>query len=93
MRRPGVSTSGETKVEGEGRTIRGENDGDVLEKKCIDEGGKVTSVKVVKATTEMPPDLTHALEGWRYKPYLNKDNKPTAACFALSLRVVVKRAN
>jgi eukaryotic-like serine/threonine-protein kinase len=92
-RTPVVSATAVAKISGELPTIKGENNGDVLVKMCIDEQGKVTSVKVVKATAEMPPDLTHALESWRYKPYLNKDQKPSPVCFALSLRVVVKRAD
>jgi TonB family protein len=71
--------------------MRGDHDGDVLVKMCIDESGKVTSVKVVKTSPDMPSDLVGALQNWRYKPYVGKDAKPQAVCFALSLRVVVKR--
>ncbi|HSN26630.1 MAG TPA: protein kinase [Kofleriaceae bacterium] len=89
-RTPVVSASLMQKVSGELPTIRGDVDGDALVKMCIDASGAVTSVKVVRATAQMPPDLTRALQGWQYKPYLNKDGKAQPVCFALSLRVELK---
>ena len=79
-RTPVVAASLVHKVSGELPTIRGDVDGDALVKMCIDEGGAVSSVKVVRASSQMPPDLTRALHGWRYQPYLNKDgNSPDCA--------------
>jgi hypothetical protein len=92
-RTPVVAASLVHKVSGELPTIRGDVDGDALVKMCIDEGGAVNSVKIVRATSQMPPDLTRALQGWRYQPYLNKDGKASAVCFALSLRVDVKSSD
>ncbi|MBV8760550.1 MAG: protein kinase [Deltaproteobacteria bacterium] len=89
-RTPVVAASAVTKLSGDLPTIRGDSDGDALVKMCIDDGGAVTSVKVVRATAQMPSDLTRALQGWRYKPYANKDGKAQPVCFALSLRVEVK---
>lgn len=92
-RTPVVSASLMQKVSGELPTIRGDVDGDALAKMCIDASGAVTSVRIVRATAQMPPDLTRALQGWQYKPYVNKDGKAQPVCFALSLRVEVKSAD
>jgi outer membrane biosynthesis protein TonB len=89
-RTPVVAATAVTKVSGDLPVLRGDHDGDVLVKMCIDEAGKVTSVKVVKTSPDMPSDLVSALQGWRYKPYIGQEAKPEAVCFALSLRVVVK---
>jgi hypothetical protein len=88
-----VAASAVHKVSGELPTIRGDVDGDALVKMCIDEAGSVSSVKVVRATAQMPPDLTRALQGWRYQPYTNKEGKASPVCFALSLRVDVKSSD
>src|SRR3569623_1786496 len=93
QRTPAVSGSSMQKVSGDLPTIRGDTDGDALVKMCIDTAGAVTSVKVVQATAQVPPDLTHALAGWRYKPYVGKDGKPEAVCFALKLRVEVNSSD
>jgi hypothetical protein len=92
-RTPVVPAGSVHKVSGELPTIRGDADGDALVKMCIDESGGVSSVKVVHATAQMPPDLTRALQGWHYQPYMNKDGKPSPVCFALSLRVEVKSSD
>ena len=92
-RTPIVAASSVTKLSGSFPTIKGDTDGDVQIKVCIDEQGQVSSAKVLTSTVELPDDLPHALESWRYKPYLNKDNKPSPACFVWSSRVVVKRAD
>ena len=92
-RTPVVAASAVSKLSGEVPTIKGDSDGDVLVKMCIDERGHVSSVKIVRATAQMPPDLTRALEGWRYKPYMNKDGKASPVCFALPLRVVVSSSD
>jgi len=89
-RTPVVAATAVTKVSGDLPVLRGDHDGDVLVKMCIDDAGKVTSVKVVKTSPDMPSDLVAALQGWRYKPYVGKEAKPEPVCFALSLRVVVK---
>jgi len=89
-RTPVVAATAVAKVSGDLPVMRGDHDGDVLVKMCIDEAGKVTSVKIVKTSPDMPSDLVGALQSWRYKPYLGKEAKPQAVCFALSLRVVVK---
>jgi hypothetical protein len=91
-RTPVVAASAVSKVSGDLPVLRGDHDGDVLVKMCIDDAGKVTSVKVVKTSPGMPADLVGALQGWHYKPYL-KDGKAEPVCFALSLRVVVKNDN
>jgi len=93
QRTPAVSGSSMQKVSGDLPTIRGDTDGDALVKMCIDTAGAVTSVKVVQATAQVPPDLTHALAGWRYKPYVGKDGNPEAVCFALKLRVEVNSSD
>ena len=79
-------------VSGEVPALRAKNaegSGDVLAKLCIDEQGKVSSVKIVKSNPEIVSQLQSALASWRYKPYL-RDGKATPVCFPLSLRVVVK---
>jgi serine/threonine protein kinase len=91
-RTPVVAATAVSKVSGDLPVMRGDHDGDVLVKMCIDDGGKVTSVKVVKTSPGMPADLVGALQNWRYKPYL-KDGNAEPVCFALSLRVVVKNDN
>jgi serine/threonine protein kinase len=91
-RTPVVQASAVTKLSGEVPALRAKNaegSGDVLAKLCIDEQGKVSSVKVVKSNPEIVSQLQSALSSWRYKPYL-RDSKPTPVCFPLSLRVVVK---
>lgn len=91
-RTPVVAASAVTKVAGELPAMR-VNSGDeagVMAKLCIDEAGKVTSVKLVKAPSYLSSDLTRALSSWKYKPYTNRDSKLSPACFVVSLRLVVK---
>jgi outer membrane biosynthesis protein TonB len=93
-RTPVVAAAAVTKLSGEIPTIKasgGESNGDVLVKMCLDEAGRVTSVKIVKSTADVADELQRALGSWRYKPYLNADQKPSAVCFPLSLRLVFKR--
>ena len=95
-RTPVVAAAAVTKLSGEIPTIKasgGESNGDVLVKMCLDETGRVTSVKIVKSTADVAGELSRALGSWRYKPYLNADQKPSAVCFPLSLRLVFKRAD
>ena len=90
-RTPVVAASAVSKLSGDVPTLRGSSgSGNVLAKMCIDESGKVTSVKIVKSPPEIAGDLQRALLGWRYAPYKNKDQKLSAVCFPLALRVVVK---
>lgn len=92
-RMPVVAATAVSKVAGDLPMMRGDHDGDVLAKMCIDEAGSVTSVKLVKTAPDMPPDLAGALQKWRYRPYIGKDVKPQAVCFALSLHIVSKSDN
>jgi len=89
-RTPVISPSAVTKLSGDVPTIKGDQDGDVLVKMCLDDQGAVTSATMIKNAAAAPADLIRALQTWRYKPYVNKDGKPSPACFPLSLRVVVK---
>jgi hypothetical protein len=63
---------------------------DVVVKLCIDEQGAVSAVKVVKAPPEIAGELQQALRNWRYTPYVNPAGVQSAACFAVSFRVVLK---
>jgi hypothetical protein len=63
---------------------------DVVVKLCIDEQGAVSSVRVVKAPPEVVGELQHGLQCWRYTPYVNAAGVQSAACFAVSVRVVLK---
>ena len=40
--------------------------------------------------SEIADELQRTLMGWRYAPYNNASGQPSAACFAVSLRVVFK---
>jgi serine/threonine protein kinase len=91
-RTPVVAANAVAKLSGDVPTLHAKNaegSGDVLAKMCIDEKGRVSSVKIVKSNPEIATQLQSALTSWRYKPY-TRDGKPTPVCFPLSLRVVVK---
>jgi hypothetical protein len=88
---PVVASNAVTKLSGELPVLRGENDGDVLAKICIDDHGSVSSVKVLKSPADIADALQHAMTTWRYKPYTGQDGTPSAVCFPLQLHVVVKR--
>jgi TonB family protein len=93
-RTPVVAPSAVTKLSGEIPALKGtgtDSNGDVTVKICIDEQGRVTSTKVVRSTTDVPAELTSAIATWRYKPYVNKDGKPSPACVMHSMRLVFKR--
>ncbi len=95
-RTPVVGSGAVQKLSGEVPQLRAkgsESNGDVLVKMCIDERGSVTSVKIVKSTADVTSELQAALGTWRYKPYLNADQKASPVCFPLSLRLVFKRAD
>ena len=87
---PVVPVTQVTKLSGDMPTLRVHGDdtnGDVSAKMCIDETGRMTSVKLLKSPAEIAGDLQQALMSWRYKAM------PTPVCFLLSVRVVVKRAD
>jgi len=87
---PVVPVTSVTKLAGELPTLKvhgNDTNGDVNAKMCIDETGRVTSVKMLKAPAEISSELQQALSGWRYKAM------PNPVCFLLSLRVVVKHAD
>jgi hypothetical protein len=91
-RTPVVGATAVTKIAGELPAIRADAEsGDVLAKLCIDDQGRVTSTKIVTAPAGVAEKLAHAFDGWRYKPYLNQANKPSAVCFPVTMHVVVKR--
>ena len=94
---PVVAASAVTKLAGEIPTMKvngiTDNYADVQSKLCLDDHGRVTSVKVLKALPEITDELQHTLLSWRYKPYVNSAGQPSPACFALSFRVVFKRSN
>ncbi|MFN0253703.1 MAG: serine/threonine protein kinase [Kofleriaceae bacterium] len=91
-RTPVVAASAVTKISGELPAMRVNvgDDAGVMAKLCIDETGKVSSVKLVKAPSYLTADLGRALTTWKYKPYTNRDSKLSPACFVVSLRLVVK---
>jgi serine/threonine protein kinase len=66
---------------------------DVIAKMCIDDHGRVASVRLVKALPEIADELQRSLAGWRYKPYTNAAGQSSPACFPVSMRVVFKRSD
>jgi serine/threonine protein kinase len=63
---------------------------EVVAKMCIDEHGRVSSVRIMRALPQIADDIQRSLSGWRYKPYNNAAGEASPACFPLSLRVVFK---
>jgi len=93
LRTTGVAANAVTKLSGEIPKLKsagGESNADAFVKMCIDETGKVTSVKVVRPTGAIAAELERAFATWRYKPYLNKDNQAQPVCFPLQRRLVFK---
>jgi serine/threonine-protein kinase len=92
---PLVAPNAVTKLAGEIPAIRvtgvTESSADVIAKMCIDDHGRVSSVKIVKAQPEIADELQRSLSSWRYKPYTNTAGQTSAACFPMTLRVVFKR--
>ncbi len=90
-RTPVVQPDKVTKLSGEIPELRAKNASgvSVLAKLCIDEAGKVSSVKIVQSNPEIVSQLQTAFSQWRDKPFI-RDGKPTPVCFPVSLRVVVK---
>jgi serine/threonine protein kinase len=87
---PVVGPNVVTKLSGDIPSLRSSEGGDVTAKMCIDEGGKVTSVKILKGPPDIAADLQRALMTWRFKPYVNRDQKITPVCFPQSIRVIKK---
>ncbi|HSD88466.1 MAG TPA: protein kinase [Kofleriaceae bacterium] len=87
----GVAANTVTKVSGELPVLHGngEASGNVMAKMCIDEQGKVSSVKIKQSPPEIANDLQRALSSWRYKPYM-KGDKAVSVCFLLQIGVVLK---
>jgi hypothetical protein len=94
---PLVAPTAVTKLSGEIPAMRvdgvQENFADVIAKLCIDEYGRVSSVKIVRALPVITDELQHSLEAWHYKPYANASGQVTPACFPVTFRVVFKHSN
>ena len=90
-----VAASAVTKVAGDLPALKsstGASNGDVLAKLCIDQTGRVTSARIIKATGGIAAsELQRALSAWRYRPYVGQDGAVQPVCFPLSLRLVFKR--
>ncbi|MGE5185122.1 MAG: protein kinase domain-containing protein [Acidobacteriota bacterium] len=91
-RTPVVGASSVTKLSGDLPAIKGDAaSGDVLAKLCIDDSGRVTSARILRAPAGVADKLAHAFDGWRYRPWLNQENRPSPVCFPVTVRVIVKR--
>ena len=66
---------------------------DILGKGCIDDHGRVTSVKFAKALPEITEELQRIIGGWRYKPWVNAAGTASPVCFPLTFRVVFKHSS
>ena len=90
-----VAANAVTKLAGDLPAMKsstGASNGDVLAKLCIDEAGRVTSARIIKASGGIAAnELQRALRGWRYRPYVGQDGEVQPVCFPLSLRLVFKR--
>jgi eukaryotic-like serine/threonine-protein kinase len=93
---PVVAASEVTKISGTVPAIRsrGSNDsfGNVLAKLCIDDQGRVTSARTLRAAPEIASVVQESLKTWRYKPYLAQ-GKPAPVCFPMQMRVIVLPSN
>ncbi len=87
---PVVGPNVVTKISGDIPSLRSSEGGDVTAKMCIDEQGKVTSVKILKGPADIASDLQRALMTWRFKPYVNRESKISPVCFPQSIRVIKK---
>jgi hypothetical protein len=87
---PVVGPNVVTKLAGDIPSLRSSEGGDVTAKMCINEGGRVTSVKILKGPADIASDLQRALMTWQFKPYVNRDQKITPVCFPQSIRVIKK---
>jgi serine/threonine protein kinase len=92
---PLVAPNAVTKLAGEIPAMRvtgvTESSADVVAKMCIDDHGRVSSVKIIRALPEIADELQRSLSSWRYKPYSNAAGQASPACFPMTLRVVFKR--
>jgi serine/threonine-protein kinase len=92
---PLVAPTAVTKLSGELPAMRvsgvTEASTDVVAKLCIDDQGRVASVRIVKAMAQITDELQRSLSGWRYRPYTNKEGQASPACFPVTMRVVFKR--
>ncbi len=90
---PLVAATAVTRLSGEIPTLKvsGVSEADVTSKMCIDDHGRVTSVKMIKTLPEITEDLQRALMTWHYKPYVNSTGQPAPACFPVPLHLVFKR--
>jgi hypothetical protein len=90
-----VAPSAVTKLAGEipAMSVTGvtESSADVLAKMCIDDHGRVSSVKIMRALPQIADELQRSLSSWRYKPYTNPAGEASPACFPVTLRVVFRR--
>ena len=95
-RPPLVAPTAVTKLTGEVPVLKAsgitESATDAIAKLCIDERGRVTSVKIVKALPDISDELERNLGTWRYKPYAGPTGVASPACFPLTFRVALKRA-
>jgi outer membrane biosynthesis protein TonB len=56
--------------------------GSALARICVGVDGRVQSVTVIRATTEMEDPLREAVGTWRYKPFLLK-GRAVPVCFEM----------
>jgi serine/threonine-protein kinase len=87
---PIVPINSVTKLSGELPALKVKGDdgnSDISAKLCIDETGRMTSVKILSAPAETMQALQSSLMSWRYQA------RATPACFLLSVRVVVKHSD
>jgi hypothetical protein len=92
---PTISPSAVTKIAGAQLQMKVEGNGeaDILTRLCIDEKGRVTSVKVIRAPQDIIDDVQRTELAWRYQPYVNGAGQPSGACFPVQTHLVFKRAN
>jgi hypothetical protein len=91
---PLVPASTVTKLWGEIPAIQSRSGtADVYSKICIGLDGRVTSVKIIRASAGIATELQRTLLGWRYKPYVDDAGRSSPACFAASFRLVFERAH
>jgi len=74
------------KLSGELPAIQRGGPANVLSKICIGTDGRVTTVKVIRASPGIAAAIERSLMSWRYKPYVDDAGQPSPACFAISLR-------
>lgn len=83
---PVVPVSAVKKLSGEMPAIQHGGQASVLSKICIGLDGRVTSVRVIRASPGIAAEVERSLLRWRYQPYIDDAGQPTPACFAVSLR-------